>query len=144
MLNKRLTTVILAGVLVVLFFAKASFGSESFENEATMDQSQQQHQDVVQLLDEAYQGQLDAQLSVAYLYLIGEGVEQDDEKAAEWFVTAANNGSPEAQTQLGLMYISGSGVQSSQAEAVTWIGMAAAQEYDPALDLLHWMSQAAH
>ncbi|MEZ8731237.1 tetratricopeptide repeat protein [Vibrio splendidus] len=143
MLNKRLTTVILAGVLVVLFFAKASFGSESFENEATMDQSQQ-HQDVVQLLDEAYQGQLDAQLSVAYLYLSGEGIEQDDEKAAEWFVTAANNGSPEAQTQLGLMYISGSGVQASQAEAVTWIGMAAAQEYDPALDLLHWMSQAAH
>jgi len=42
------------------------------------------------------------------------------------------------------MYISGSGVQASQAEAVTWIGMAAAQEYDPALDLLHWMSQAAH
>ncbi len=65
-------------------------------------------------------------------------------KAVEWFVTAANNGSPEAQTQLGLMYISGSGVQASQAEAVTWIGMAAAQEYDPALDLLHWMSQAAH
>ncbi|MCC4772489.1 tetratricopeptide repeat protein [Vibrio cyclitrophicus] len=143
MLNKRLTTVILAGVLVVLFFAKASFGSESFENEATMAKAQQ-HQDVVQLLDEAYQGQLEAQLSVAYLYLSGEGVEQNDEKAAEWFVTAANNGSPEAQTQLGLMYISGSGVLASQAEAVTWIGMAATQEYDPALDLLHWMSQAAH
>ena len=41
MLNKRLTTVILAGVLVVLFFAKASFGSESFENEATMAKAQQ-------------------------------------------------------------------------------------------------------
>ncbi len=80
MLNKRLTTVILAGVLVVLFFAKASFGSESFENEATMAKAQQ-HQDVVQLLDEAYQGQLDAQLSVAYLYLSGEGVVQDDEKS---------------------------------------------------------------
>ncbi|OQQ09880.1 hypothetical protein BK411_04820 [Vibrio splendidus] len=143
MINKRLTTVILTGVLAALFFAKASVGSESSKNAASMDQSQQ-HQDVVQLLDEAYQGQLDAQLSVAYLYLSGEGVEQNDEKAAEWFVTAANNGSPEAQTQLGLMYISGSGVQASQAEAVTWIGMAAAQEYDPALDLLHWMSQAAH
>ena len=143
MINKRLTTVILTGVLAALFFAKASVGSESSKNVGTMDQSQQ-HQDVAQLLDEAYQGQLDAQISVAYLYLSGDGVEQNDEKAAEWFVTAANNGSPEAQTQLGLMYISGSGVQASQAEAVTWIGMAAAQEYDPALDLLHWMSQAAH
>ncbi len=143
MLNKRLTTVILTGVLAALFFVKASVGSESSKNAVTMVQSQQ-HQDVVQLLDEAYQGKLDAQLDVAYLYLSGDGVEQNDEKAAEWFVTAANNGSPEAQTQLGLMYISGSGVQASQAEAVTWIGMAAAQEYDPALDLLHWMSQAAH
>ncbi|MEZ9545810.1 MULTISPECIES: tetratricopeptide repeat protein [Vibrio] len=143
MINKRLTTVILTGVLAALFFAKASVGSESSKNVGTMDQSQQ-HQDVAQLLDEAYQGQLDAQISVAYLYLSGDDVEQNDEKAAEWFVTAANNGSPEAQTQLGLMYISGSGVQASQAEGVTWIGMAAAQEYDPALDLLHWMSQAAH
>ncbi|PTP12635.1 sel1 repeat family protein [Vibrio sp. 10N.286.51.C3] len=143
MINKRLTTVILTGVLAALFFAKASVGSESSKNVGTMDQSQQ-HQDVAQLLDEPYQGQLDAQISVAYLYLSGDDVEQNDEKAAEWFVTAANNGSPEAQTQLGLMYISGSGVQASQAEGVTWIGMAAAQEYDPALDLLHWMSQAAH
>ncbi|MEZ9298916.1 hypothetical protein BH581_05545 [Vibrio splendidus] len=143
MLKKRLTTVILIGALVALFFSKVSVGSESSENEATMAQSQQRP-DVVQLLEEAYQGQLEAQLSVAYLYLSGEGVEQNDEKAAEWFITAANNGSPEAQTQLGLMYLSGSGVQVSQAEAVTWIGMAAAQEYDPALDLLHWMSQAAH
>ena len=143
MFNKRFTTVTLASVLAALLFAKASAGKQSFESEAVLAQSQQ-HQDVVQLLDEAYQGQLDAQLSVAYLYLSGDGVEQNDEKAAEWFVTAANNGSPEAQTQLGLMYISGSGVQASQEEAVTWIGMAAAQEYDPALDLLHWMSQAAH
>ena len=63
---------------------------------------------------------------------------------AQWFETAANNGRPEAQTQLGLMYFSGNGVQISQAEAVMWIGKAAAQDYDPALDLLHWMSQAAH
>lgn len=100
--------------------------------------------DVVQVLDEAYGGQSEAQLALAYRYLSGDGVEQNDEKAAEWFETAASAGSPEAQTQLGLMYFSGSGVQVSQAEAVTWIGLAAAQEYDPALDLLHWMSQAAH
>ncbi len=42
----------------------------------------QQHQDVVQLLDQAYQEEtVDAQLSVAYLYLSGEGVEQNDDKA---------------------------------------------------------------
>lgn len=143
MFNKRFTTVTLASVLVALLFAKASIGKQSFESEAVLAKSQQ-HQDVVQLLDEAYQGQLDAQLSVAYRYLSGEGVEQNDDKAAEWFEAAASKGSPEAQTQLGLMYFSGSGVEVSQSEAVTWIGMAAAQGYDPALDLLHWMSQAAH
>ncbi|CAK2727381.1 Sel1 repeat-containing protein [Vibrio crassostreae] len=138
MFNKRLTTVILTGVVAVLLFAKASVGSESSVALS------EQHRDVVQVLDEAYEGQSEAQLALAYRYLSGDGVEQNDEKAAEWFETAASAGSPEAQTQLGLMYFSGSGVQVSQAEAVTWIGLAAAQEYDPALDLLHWMSQAAH
>ena len=138
MFNKRLTTVILTGALAVLLFAKASVGSESSTALS------EQHQDAVQLLDEAYEGQSEAQLALAYWYLSGDGVEQNDEKAAEWFETAASAGSPEAQTQLGLMYFSGSGVQVSQADAVTWIGLAAAQDYDPALDLLHWMSQAAH
>lgn len=138
MFNKRLTTVILTGALAVLLFAKASVGSES----STV--LSEQHQYAVQLLDEAYEGQSEAQLALAYRYLSGDGVEQNDEKAAEWFETAASAGSPEAQTQLGLMYFSGSGVQVSQADAVTWIGLAAAQDYDPALDLLHWMSQAAH
>ena len=138
MFNKRLTTVILTGVVAVLLFAKASVGSESSVALS------EQHRDVVQVLDEAYEGQSEAQLALAYRYLSGDGVEQNDEKAAEWFETAASAGSPEAQTQLGLMYFSGSGVQVSQAEAVTWIGLAAAQDYDPALDLLHWMSQAAH
>ncbi|WP_146491138.1 tetratricopeptide repeat protein [Vibrio sp. T20] len=138
MFNKRLTTVILTGVLAVLLFAKASVGSES---SAALSE---QLRDVVQVLDEAYGGQSEAQLALAYRYLSGDGVEQNDEKAARWFETAASAGSPEAQTQLGLMYFSGSGVQVSQAEAVTWIGLAAAQDYDPALDLLHWMSQAAH
>ncbi|PMH02857.1 tetratricopeptide repeat protein [Vibrio lentus] len=138
MFNKRLITVILLGALAVLLFAKASVGSE---NSTALSE---QHQDVVQLLDEAYEGQSEAQLALAYRYLSGDGVEQNDEKAAEWFETAASAGSPEAQTQLGLMYFSGSGVQVSQADAVTWIGLAAAQDYDPALDLLHWMSQAAH
>eukprot|EP00487_Bulimina_marginata_P001269 TRINITY_DN12712_c0_g1_i1.p1 TRINITY_DN12712_c0_g1~~TRINITY_DN12712_c0_g1_i1.p1 ORF type:complete len:102 (-),score=12.05 TRINITY_DN12712_c0_g1_i1:43-348(-) len=101
MINKRLTTVILTGVLAALFFAKASVGSESSKNAATMDQSQQ-HQDVVQLLDEAYQGQLGAQLSVAYLYLSGEGVEQNDRKSrrsgsSPQPITVAR----EATTQLG-------------------------------------------
>ncbi|MFA0000165.1 tetratricopeptide repeat protein [Vibrio lentus] len=138
MFNKRLTTVILTGALAVLLFAKASVGSESSMALSELDQ------DAVQLLDKAYEGQSEAQLALAYRYLSGDGVEQNDEKAAEWFETAASAGSPEAQTQLGLMYFSGSGVQVSQADAVTWIGLAAAQDYDPALDLLHWMSQAAH
>ncbi|MDD1825150.1 sel1 repeat family protein [Photobacterium sp. ZSDE20] len=138
MFNKRLTTAILTGVVTVLLFAKASVGSESSTALS------EHHRDVVQVLDEAYEGHSEAQLALAYRYLSGDGVEQNDEKAAEWFETAASAGSPEAQTQLGLMYFSGIGVQVSQADAVTWIGLAAAQDFDPALDLLHWMSQAAH
>ncbi|TVU65340.1 sel1 repeat family protein [Vibrio atlanticus] len=138
MFNKRLTIAALLGVLVSLFWASQSLGEQANASESG------EYLDVVQLLGEAGNGNSDAQLSIAYHYLSGEHIEQSDEKAAQWFETAANSGRPEAQTQLGLMYFSGNGVQISQAEAVMWIGKAAAQDYDPALDLLHWMSQAAH
>ena len=77
MFNKRLTTVILTGVVAVLLFAKASVGSESSVALS------EQHRDVVQVLDEAYEGQSEAQLALAYRYLSGDGVEQNDEKAAQ-------------------------------------------------------------
>ena len=116
----------------------------SSANSAYSEPSNSSQRLVVAMLEKAYAGDPHAQVEIAHHYLDGTHLEQSEEKAAQWFKTAATAGNPEAQTQLGLMYFSGSGVQADQSQAVVWLGKAAEQDYDPALDLLHWMSQAAH
>ena len=53
------------------------------------------------------------------MYEHGEGVVQDDKKAARWFYLAA--GLVEAQAKLGIMYREGRGVPRDDAKAVKWL-----------------------
>ncbi len=138
MITKRLSIIVLVGILSAMFWTNQSNGHQSSLVQSV------EHEGVVHLLDEAYNGDLEAQLSVAYSYLSGDGIEENVEKSAEWFEIAAKNGSPQAQMQLGLMYFSGSGVKADQEEAFAWVGKAAAQEYDPAFELLDWMSKLTY
>ncbi|EPF1748990.1 tetratricopeptide repeat protein [Vibrio alginolyticus] len=116
----------------------------SSANHVRSEPSSSSQKQIIAIFEKAYAGDTHAQMDIAHHYLDGTHVEQSEKKAAQWFKTAATAGNPEAQTQLGLMYFSGSGVQVDQSQAVIWLGKAAEQNYDPALDLLHWMSQAAH
>ncbi|MFA0086442.1 tetratricopeptide repeat protein [Vibrio sp. 10N.261.51.F12] len=100
--------------------------------------------DATIVLTNAYNGHQKAQIKLANMYLQGNNVEQNSTKAAHWFQVAADAGNPEAQTQLALLFASGNGVAQNYKKAVSWLGKAANQNYLPALDLLHWMSQAAH
>ncbi|MGV2988005.1 tetratricopeptide repeat protein [Vibrio sp. E150_011] len=100
--------------------------------------------DATLVLTNAYNGHQKAQIKLANMYLQGNNVEQNSTKAAHWFQVAADAGNPEAQTQLALLFASGNGVAQNYKKAVSWLGKAANQNYLPALDLLHWMSQAAH
>ena len=52
------------------------------------------------------------------MYLEGNGVAQDDKKAAEWFEQAARKGNAEAQGMLGTMYLEGKGVTEDYASGV--------------------------
>ena len=54
------------------------------------------------------------------LYLDGEGVPQNKEKAFGLFLAAANNGLPEAQCKVGLCYYGGLGVTRNEQEAAKW------------------------
>ena len=85
-----------------------------------------------------------AQVAIAQMYLKGDVITKDAKQGAQWLQVAADNGDAEAQVQLALLYASGTGVYRDKALAVAWLGKAAKQNNSHALDLLHWMSQAAH
>jgi uncharacterized protein len=61
------------------------------------------------------------------MYAKGEGVAQNDAKAAEWFRKAADQGHAAAQSNLGLLCARGQGVAQNDAEAAKWFHRAADQ-----------------
>jgi TPR repeat protein len=75
----------------------------------------------------AEQGNKWAQFSVGEMYEYGEGVPEDDAKAAYWYRKAAEQGYAEAQHFLGNMYRRGKGVPRDDAKAVHWLRKAAEQ-----------------
>ena len=59
------------------------------------------------------------------MYAKGQGVQQNDAKAAKWFRMAADQDHAPAQSNLGLMYARGRGVAQNDAEAAKWFRRAA-------------------
>ncbi len=70
-----------------------------------------------------------AQNNLAWLYLIGKGVEQSDALAIKWYTDAANQGVIDAQYNLGLLYEQGRGAPLDLQEALFWHSKAADQGY---------------
>ena len=52
-------------------------------------------------------GDAEKQYQLAWLYDWGKGIEQDTQKAIEWFVRSAYNGYAPAQTEVGILYHAG-------------------------------------
>lgn len=110
----------LATVLLSLFFAcSPALAEDSIQS----------------LLERARQGDAQAQLDLAKRYEAGDGVDQSDSRAAEWFQVAANKGLAEAQYFLGWMYANGYGVPQDKAKALVWFEQAAAQAHADAASL---------
>ena len=58
-------------------------------------------------------------------YYYGDGVNQDYEKAFEWYEKAAKAGSSDAMTDLGYMYQTGVGINQDYKKAIEWYEKAA-------------------
>ena len=85
----------------------------------------------------AEQGNSLAQAKIGAMYLLGkEGKEQDDKKAAEWMLKAANQGFLEAQVIVAAMYDRGIGMEMDVHKATAWYEKAAAQGHKPSLAIL--------
>ena len=61
------------------------------------------------------------------MYQIGMGVRRDPEKAARWYLKAADQGYADAQVALGAMYQKGKGVSQDNVAAAEWYRRAAEQ-----------------
>ncbi len=59
------------------------------------------------------------------MYLRGEGVNQDYQKAVKWLQLAAEQGEIIAQNTLGFSYFHGMGVTQDYQEAAKWYRLAA-------------------
>ena len=61
-----------------------------------------------------------AQHGLGFMYMQGECVEQNAEKAIQWFEKAAEQGLQGAMTTIGMMYREGSGVPRDEEKAREW------------------------
>jgi len=85
-------------------------------NESTYDPAKS----AIWLRKAAEQGQIDAQVMLAYAYREGEGVPKDMVEAMRWYRTAADRGDQRAQSDMGLMYFKGWGTPRDVGQAISW------------------------
>ncbi|MDT8429784.1 MAG: tetratricopeptide repeat protein [Pseudomonadales bacterium] len=77
------------------------------------------------LVEQAENGNDDAQFELGLRYLSGTGLVQDEFQAASWFRKAAEQDNMNAQYNLGVMHLNGVGMIADQQEAVRWFRQAA-------------------
>ncbi|MBU2712275.1 tetratricopeptide repeat protein [Zooshikella harenae] len=83
----------------------------------------------------ANQGNPEAQFLLGELYLIGQVIPQDYNKAKHWFEQASTNGHAKAQYQLAFMYYRGEGMKQDYTQAYIMMKMAAVNGYTEAIDV---------
>ena len=58
------------------------------------------------------------------MYVNGEGIQQDYDKAFDWYTKAAKQGNADAQFNLGVMYLNGEGLIQNHKKAYMWFNLA--------------------
>ena len=84
---------------------------------------------IQEFVDRANNGDRIAQYTVGQMFLSGDGIEQSNEYAAEWFNKSAEQDYAPGQHMLGLCYYQGIGVKQSFSDAVKWYRKSAEQGY---------------
>jgi TPR repeat protein len=80
-----------------------------------------------EILKSAEKGDAEAQFNLGRMYANGQGVDQSDTEALNWFRKAADQGYAKAQYGLGFMYYNGRSLDQSNANALKWYRKAADQ-----------------
>ena len=81
----------------------------------------------------ANEGNVESQMNLGYMYLYGNnGVEQDFEKAFEYYNMAAEQNNPIALNNIGSLYFNGIGVEKNRAKALEYFRRSAINGNDNA------------
>ncbi|HEY9159550.1 MAG TPA: tetratricopeptide repeat protein [Desulfomonilia bacterium] len=92
------------------------------------------------LMNQAEDGDVDAQYDLGIRYYSGDGVEKDHAKAVKWFTMAAEQDDAQAQFNLGIMYGRGEGAGKDINTSMQWLRKAAEQGHAEAVSMLSKMS----
>ena len=92
-------------ILTAMLFGLLSFSAnaDNAKGEAAMAQGDYETA-LAEFTKAAEDGDMNAQFNLGVMYENGQGVEQSDLKAAEWYQKAADNGHPEAPMALQVLY----------------------------------------
>jgi len=82
----------------------------------------------------AENGVANAQMTLAMMYIRGEGIDKNDKQAIHWLTQAAEQRLAPAQYYLGLAYSEGHGVAIDNVTAYMWYEIAAAMDYQDAVE----------
>ena len=84
---------------------------------------------IAALTAKANTGDVTSQMDLAFRYMNGNGLKNDETKAAGWFRKAADKGDPIAQDMLGVDYEFGRPFTQDYVQAFFWYSKAAQQGY---------------
>ena len=107
-------------VSVAVLLMTTWFGSSQTELSA---------EELAKCMEAAENGDAEAQCKLADAYFLGNGVEQDEPKAVEWFRKSAEQGYAVAEYALGNCYLLGRGIEKDEAEAFRWFLKSAEHDY---------------
>jgi uncharacterized protein len=82
---------------------------------------------VTTLNEAALLGDVDAQFNLAMSYSFGKGVDQNLEKALDWFLKCAQKDDAKAKYYVGVMYLNGHGTEVDMEKAADWFMKSANQ-----------------
>jgi TPR repeat protein len=133
------------GVALLMLLAAACGGSAN-EEKPTEIQADSGEEDAYQTAvyaqqktewqAEALAGDVLAQRQLGIMFYLGQGMEPDYAKAAEWLGRAAEQGDDVAQMTFGVMHVEGQGVPENFVEAHKWFSLSAQQENKGAITRL--------
>ncbi len=92
------------------------------------------------LINQAEDGDVDAQYDLGIRYYSGDGVDKDHAKAVKWFTMAAEQDDAQAQFNLGIMFGRGEGAGKDINTSMQWLKKAAEQGHAEAVNMLSKMS----
>ena len=89
----------------------------------------------------ALKGDASGQINLGLMYVKGQGVRQDYQKALEWLTKAANQGNASAQYNVGVMYKNGEGVRQDYRKAKEWFGLSCDNGFQQGCDAYKDLNQ---